>query len=91
MKKQLKIVIAGKVQGVGFRRFVHTNAKRLSLNGTVRNTTDGNVEIIAEGEQRNLIKLLDNLKRGPPGSQVREVSHSIIEPSGTFSEFEILN
>lgn len=90
MKKQLKIVVAGKVQGVGFRRFVHTNAKRLGLYGIVRNTPDGNVEIIAEGEKQNLIRLLDNLKRGPPGSQIREVSHSILDPSDAFSGFEIL-
>src|ERR1700722_7577787 len=43
-------LIQGRVQGVGFRWFVHQEAAGLGLRGWVRNTEDGHVEVVAAGE-----------------------------------------
>ncbi|MFB4163701.1 acylphosphatase [Alteribacillus sp. JSM 102045] len=51
MVKQ-QIVVHGTVQGVGFRNFVQTEAKKLGIKGWVRNKADGSVEVAAEGEEK---------------------------------------
>jgi acylphosphatase len=47
-------LVRGRVQGVGFRWFVHREAAELGLRGWVRNTDAGEVEIVAAGEPRRL-------------------------------------
>ena len=62
--------VQGRVQGVGFRWFVQETAERLQLCGSVQNTPDGAVEIVARGEERNLQRLLEAVRMGPPGARV---------------------
>jgi acylphosphatase len=66
----LHFLIQGRVQGVGFRWFVHREASELNLRGWVRNTEDGDVEVVAAGETADLGDLRAGLKRGPRGSRV---------------------
>jgi acylphosphatase len=66
----LHFLIKGRVQGVGFRWFVHREASELELRGWVRNTEDGDVEVVAAGESADLDDLRASLKRGPLGSRV---------------------
>ena len=73
-------LIQGRVQGVGFRWFVQREASELELRGWVRNTEDGEVEVLAAGEAGNLDELRDSLRRGPRGSRVdRILEHSLAE------------
>lgn len=74
----LHFLIQGRVQGVGFRWFVHREASELGLRGWVRNTEEGDVEVVAAGDPDDLADLRASLKRGPRGSRVdRVVEHTL--------------
>ena len=76
----LHFLIQGRVQGVGFRWFVHREASELELRGWVRNTEDGDVEVVASGTAEDLAELRASLKKGPRGSRVdRVVEHHLDE------------
>jgi acylphosphatase len=66
----LHFLIQGRVQGVGFRWFVHREASELNLRGWVRNTEEGEVEVVASGSVADLAELRASLRRGPRGSRV---------------------
>ena len=66
----LHFLVKGRVQGVGFRWFVHREASELELRGWVRNTEDGDVEVVASGNATDLAELRASLRRGPRGSRV---------------------
>ncbi len=63
-------LVKGRVQGVGFRWFVHREAAEIGLNGWVRNTDAGHVEIVASGTQEQLAELRQALEKGSRGSRV---------------------
>ncbi len=62
-----RIVIRGIVQGIGFRYFTRVTANRFNIYGWVRNCPDGSVEIHCEGEESNLQKFLEEIRKGPAG------------------------
>ncbi len=66
----LHFLIQGRVQGVGFRWFVSREAAELGLRGWVRNTEEGEVEVVAAGNVKELAELRASLRRGPRGSRV---------------------
>ena len=68
-----RFLIAGRVQGVGFRWFVARLARELGIRGTARNLQDGRVEITAAGESSSLSQLESALRTGPPGARVDRV------------------
>lgn len=63
-------LVKGRVQGVGFRWFVHREAAELALHGWVRNTEDGHVEVVASGDSDQLTALAQALRKGSRGSRV---------------------
>jgi acylphosphatase len=76
----LHFLIQGRVQGVGFRWYVHREASELDLRGWVRNTEDGDVEVVASGTAEDIAELRASLKKGPRGSRVdRVVEHHLEE------------
>ena len=83
MTMVLHFLVQGRVQGVGFRWFVHREASELELRGWVRNTEDGDVEVVASGSVNDLSELRASLKKGPRGSRVdRVVDHHLDESEG---------
>ena len=64
---------------MGFRWFVHREASELELRGWVRNTEDGDVEIIATGKPADLDELRASIRRGPRGSRVDRVVEHVLE------------
>ena len=70
----LHVTIHGRVQGVGFRWFVRTEARRLGLAGWVRNLPDGTVEMRASGIAQFLSALAPAIQRGPDGASVTQIS-----------------
>ena len=86
----LSATVYGRVQGVFFRYFVRNEARRLGLKGYVRNLARGDaVEVQAEGEKRQLNKLLGQLKVGPPGARVERVEVKWADYSGRFDDFSV--
>jgi len=86
---QLHATIKGRVQGVGFRVYVQQYAATLHLTGWVRNTSIGDVEVLAEGSRPNLEKLLMLLESGPRGSHILQVDREWAPSAGSFSQFNI--
>jgi acylphosphatase len=86
---RLRATVEGRVQGVGFRYFTFKVAQELALTGWVRNTYDGNVQVLAEGPRPALERLLFFLRKGPPSSYVTNVSTYWDNATGEFSNFEI--
>lgn len=89
--KRFHALISGKVQGVFFRVYTQKNAEEKGLSGWVRNTEDGRVEVIAEGETDSLKGLLKLLNQGPPNSYVKSVEVEWLEPKGDAGYFYIKN
>jgi len=74
-------LVKGRVQGVGFRWFVHREAAELGLRGWVRNTDDGHVEVVASGEPESLAELKAAIRKGSRGSRVDAVLEQELEES----------
>jgi acylphosphatase len=88
-KVRLHAVIDGRVQGVGFRFFVIERALPLKITGWVRNTAEGQVEVLAEGEEQNLKHLLDALRTGPRAAYVTNVNVDWQTANGEFARFDV--
>ncbi len=88
-KSRLHAVIHGRVQGVNFRAHTLRRATQLGLAGYVRNRPDGTVEVVAEGEQRALRKLLSWLHVGPRLGHVTRVDARWQTPRGGRDHFEV--
>ena len=82
-------MIAGRVQGVGFRYFTEAAAVREGILGWVRNTPDGRVEISAEGDAEALERFERVLSHGPPHARVERVDVDDMIPTGRATGFTI--
>jgi acylphosphatase len=87
----LHFLVRGRVQGVGFRWFVHREAAELGLRGWVRNTDAGDVEVLAAGNAASLAELRSELHKGSRGSRVDTViEHELAESEAApLTLFEI--
>ena len=89
-QRRLRARVYGRVQGVGYRQFVHRAAMCLGLAGYVRNEDcDGSVEVLAEGPLDQLGTLVKRLNSGPLMSRVEFVETRWESFSGAFTEFQI--
>ena len=87
--KRVNLKIYGRVQGVFFRDSCRREAQKLGLSGFARNEPDGTVQIIAEGEEKNLQELILWCKEGPEHAKVEKVEAEWQEPTGEFNGFAI--
>ncbi len=90
MKKSVKIIVKGTVQGIFFRQFTKEHADNLKLMGFCRNLENNDVEVVVEGEGESIEKLINKIKEGPEHSQIRHVGVEERKWSGDFSEFKVL-
>lgn len=74
--KGVRLIIQGRVQGVGFRYYVLHRARELGIKGYVKNLPDGNVLVEAVGENENLARFMDWCRQGPPLARVTGISVS---------------
>ena len=89
-ERAIRLRVSGRVQGVGFRWFVKSTARRLGLAGWVRNLEDGSVELAARGGERALSDLRVAVRRGPDGARVESVAElAAPEPASLPHPFEI--
>jgi acylphosphatase len=85
-----RFVVAGRVQGVGFRYYARDAARREGLAGTVRNLDDGRVEIVVEGEAESVTRFEHAIRQGPAGARVDDVLVDIGPATGRSLDFRIL-
>jgi acylphosphatase len=89
MRVARRFVISGRVQGVGFRWFVHDAASREGVTGWVTNLFDGRVEAFIEGDADSVTRVERALRSGPPGARVERVTVTDEEASGSLKGFSI--
>lgn len=87
--RRVHVFVSGKVQGVGFRDFTNAKASGLGLSGWVMNLPDGRVELVAEGGEAALEKLIDAVARGPAAAKVDKIERKEEDYSGEFKQFEV--
>ncbi len=71
-----RLVIRGRVQGVGYRAWAQHRALERGLEGWVRNRADGGVEAVLAGPARMVEEMIEACRRGPPGAQVDALDRS---------------
>jgi len=85
-----RFLVAGRVQGVGFRYFARDAALREGIAGTVQNLDDGRVEVVACGESEAMTRFEMALRRGPAGARVEDVQVEPGPPGTSTPHFQIL-
>lgn len=88
-KVRAHLFIEGGVQGVFFRATTLQQANRLGIKGWVRNCPDSSVEVVAEGERKDIEALLGWCRHGPPGAHVHRVDIQWEDFQGEFQDFRI--
>ena len=75
-----RLIISGRVQGVGYRAWMADQANTLGIDGWVRNTADGSVEALISGTADAVEELARNCRRGPRFAQVEAIEEEIAPP-----------
>jgi acylphosphatase len=88
--RTVRVRIAGRVHGVGFRAWTQQTAMDLALIGWVRNRRDGTVEAMFSGDPNDVAEMLRRCRSGPSGAVVTGVA-ILQEGEGTVGGFEILD
>lgn len=89
MKTRAHVLVSGMVQGVSFRYYTRELAQRLGVHGWVRNTHNGRVEAVLEGEKETVKRMLNFCRHGPSGASVTKVKVKWENYRGEFSGFEL--
>ena len=89
MKKH--IVITGKVQGVGFRYWLHKAAMQKNITGWVRNKISGEVEALLIGDDVKIDNLIRLCEKGPPSSKVTKIKVQNYQKEFLKKSFYIIN
>lgn len=84
------LFISGRVQMVLFRATTQQRAKKFGVKGFVKNLSDGRVEVVVEGEQGGVQKLIEWCRKGPLLAKVKEVEIVQENYIGEFNNFDIL-
>ena len=90
MIRRARIIVTGIVQGVFYRHSTKQQADALGLAGTVRNLPDGSVEIVCEGDEKEIERLIEWCRQGPRGAFVQNVGVEWLESSGGWAGFSIV-
>ncbi|WP_425917902.1 acylphosphatase [Acinetobacter sp. TSRC1-2] len=90
MNKAIKLIIQGKVQGVGYRRWFEQQALELDLTGYVKNLDDGEVEAVIVGTENQLHTIIERSYMGPSHAKVSEIIQIEFEQAQDFIAFEML-
>lgn len=85
---QAHVYISGFVQGVGFRAYVRSKARKLGINGWVRNLSDGRVEGVFQGDRETIKKLISFCRRGSFFAKTTDIVVDWEEADEEFVEFK---
>jgi acylphosphatase len=89
-RRRLQIIYSGRVQGVGFRYAAKMTARGFDVTGTVRNLSDGRVELIAEGERAELVAFQAAIRESGVGGLIKNEAASWASAAGGLRGFEII-
>ena len=84
----VRFVVAGRVQGVGFRYRCQRQARDLDVRGWVQNREDGRVHGVVQGAEPALTAMLNWLRNGPPGARIDDMQSEAVEAE-RFDDFSI--
>jgi len=84
-----KIVLSGRVQGVGYRYYTESRAHKYNIKGYVRNTLDNKVELVCQGEQEELKAFVREIKKGPAFAVVTNADIQPIANPKNYHSFDI--
>ena len=82
-----RVVIAGQVQGVGFRETLVALARREHLAGWVRNLRDGTVEALLQGDDETVERVIAWCRHGPPAAHVTGIDVKTVECDAALVAF----
>ena len=88
--KTYRILLSGRVQGVGYRYFVEEKSRLFNVKGYVKNTIDNKVEIVCQGKQESLDIFRQQVKKGPAFARVDNISENSIENASIYNDFQII-
>lgn len=88
-KRRARIIVKGRVQGIGYRAFARARAIPLLIRGFARNLPDETVEVVAEGEKDNLDKFIAELREGPALALIEDLNITWSDYKSEFTDFEI--
>jgi len=89
MKVRAHVFVSGKVQGVFFRSEITRQARRLGVNGWVRNLPNGRVEAVFEGERESITRLVNVCAQGPSTAVVESVNVVWEDYADEFRSFTV--
>ncbi len=81
--RTVRIVVEGVLRGTGFKAHVYLLAKKLGLSGYIMDVDEGKELICIEGEERQISKFLENLRKGPPFTLINSIM--VLESSESCS------
>ena len=87
---RIDVIVTGQVQGVWFRRYTQEKARELGITGWVRNESDGTVTVVAEGNDKLLIKLAKWLEIGSPDANVDTLKVNWGDAKEKLNSFEVI-
>lgn len=87
--KSVKITVSGLVQGVGYRYFCYKKALEYGINGYAKNLYNGNVEVLAQGEEGLIKGFIKELNTGPNYASVKSLNTEETDVEKEYQEFSI--
>lgn len=85
----VEVLIAGHVQGVGYRYFAQRRAQERGLTGYAINLRDGRVKVRVEGDRETIDAYVRELETGPPLAQIERFSVTPVPYTGEYREFRV--
>ena len=87
--QQAHVFISGVVQGVGFRYFIRSLARKSGVTGWTRNSEDGGVEAVFQGEKQNVEELIELCRKGPMLSEIEQIGYEWEKSTEVYDDFVI--
>ena len=88
MKKAVSIKVSGRLKQVGYHSNMVIAAQELNITGTYKTNPDGSVEIVAQGEEKDLNDFIEYSKKPSPFTRVDSHSVEAIETNDELASFE---
>jgi acylphosphatase len=89
VEKTVKVIIRGRVQGVGFRDWIERQALQAGLAGYVRNRREGTVELVISGSEAQVAAMLEQCRKGPRLAAVKDLE--VLPEEWAGKDFSILS